>query len=260
MIANIEGIDINYIIEGKGKNVLVLHGWGANIDTILPIVNILKEDFKVFAMDLPGFGKSQIPKEVFDSKDYARIVKGFIGKMKIDKVTLIGHSFGGKISILLGAYYPELIEKIVLIDSAGLIPKRTLKYYLKVYSFKVLRSIYKSIFFWQDNKNRMERFYKRFGSTDYKNADGIMRRILVKVVNENLRPMLKNIQCPTLLIWGDEDKDTPLYMGKIMENEIDDSGLVVLKGAGHYSYLDDFNKFAIVLRVFLLDGENSSNS
>lgn len=260
MIANIEGIDINYIIEGKGKNVLVLHGWGANIDTILPIVNILKEDFKVFAMDLPGFGKSQIPKEVFDSKDYARIVKGFIDKMKIDKVTLIGHSFGGKISILLGAYYPELIEKIVLIDSAGLIPKRTLKYYLKVYSFKVLRSIYKSIFFWQDNKNRMERFYKRFGSTDYKNADGIMRRILVKVVNENLRPMLKNIQCPTLLIWGDEDKDTPLYMGKIMENEIDDSGLVVLKGAGHYSYLDDFNKFAIVLRVFLLDGENSSNS
>lgn len=260
MIANIEGIDINYIIEGKGKNVLVLHGWGANIDTILPIVNILKEDFKVFAIDLPGFGKSQIPKEVFDSKDYARIVKGFIDKMKIDKVTLIGHSFGGKISILLGAYYPELIEKIVLIDSAGLIPKRTLKYYLKVYSFKVLRSIYKSIFFWQDNKNKMERFYKRFGSTDYKNADGIMRRILVKVVNENLRPMLKNIQCPTLLIWGDEDKDTPLYMGKIMENEIDDSGLVVLKGAGHYSYLDDFNKFAIVLRVFLLDGENSSNS
>lgn len=257
MIANIEGIDINYIIEGKGKNVLVLHGWGANIDTILPIVNILKEDFKVFAMDLPGFGKSQIPKEVFDSKDYARIVKGFIDKMKIDKVTLIGHSFGGKISILLGAYYPELIEKIVLIDSAGLIPKRTLKYYLKVYSFKVLRSIYKSIFFWQDNKNKMERFYKRFGSTDYKNADGIMRRILVKVVNENLRPMLKNIQCPTLLIWGDEDKDTPLYMGKIMENEIDDSGLVVLKGAGHYSYLDDFNEFAIVLRVFLLDGENS---
>lgn len=257
MIANIEGIDINYIIEGKGKNVLVLHGWGANIDTILPIVNILKEDFKVFAIDLPGFGKSQIPKEVFDSKDYARIVKGFIDKMKIDKVTLIGHSFGGKISILLGAYYPELIEKIVLIDSAGLIPKRTLKYYLKVYSFKVLRSIYKSIFFWQDNKNKMERFYKRFGSTDYKNADGIMRRILVKVVNENLRPMLKNIQCPTLLIWGDEDKDTPLYMGKIMENEIDDSGLVVLKGAGHYSYLDDFNEFAIVLRVFLLDGENS---
>lgn len=257
MIANIEGIDINYIIEGKGKNVLVLHGWGANIDTILPIVNILKEDFKVFAMDLPGFGKSQIPKEVFDSKDYARIVKGFIDKMKIDKVTLIGHSFGGKISILLGAYYPELIEKIVLIDSAGLIPKRTLKYYLKVYSFKILRTIYKSVFFWQDNKNRMERFYKRFGSTDYKNADGIMRRILVKVVNENLRPMLKNIQCPTLLIWGDEDKDTPLYMGKIMENEIDDSGLVVLKGAGHYSYLDDFNEFAIVLRVFLLDGENS---
>ena len=98
----------------------------------------------------------------------------------------------------------------------------------------------------------MEKFYKRFGSTDYKDAEGIMRKILVKVVNENLKPILKNIEAPTLLIWGDEDTATPLYMGKTMEKEIPDSGLVVLEGTGHYSYLDDYNRFSIILKAFLM--------
>src|SRR5690606_23109753 len=103
-----------------------------------------------------------------------------------------------------------------------------------------------------DKEEKMEKFYKKFGSTDYREADGIMRRILVKVVNENLKPILGEIKAPTLLIWGDKDTATPLYMGKIMEREIPDSGLVVLEGAGHYSYLDDFNRFAIIIRTFLL--------
>ena len=252
MKTNIEEIEINYICEGEGKDVLILHGWGANINTVLPIVNLLKPHFKVYALDLPGFGESTEPKEVFGSDDYARIVKKFMVKMDIDKVILIGHSFGGKVSIWLGSSCPEMVDKIVLIDSAGLIPKRGFKYYIKVYSFKTLRFLYKTFFFWIDSKKRMEKFYKKFGSTDYKDADGIMRKILVKVVNEDLKPILKNIKSPTLLIWGDEDTATPLYMGKTMEKEIPDSGLVVLEGTGHYSYLDDYNRFSIILKAFLL--------
>ncbi len=103
----------------------------------------------------------------------------------------------------------------------------------------------------------MEKFYKRFGSDDYQDASGIMRKILVRVVNENLKPLLKDIKAPTLLIWGgDEDDATPLYMGKIMEKEIPDSGLVVLEGTGHYSYLDDYYRFVRVLNAFF----NSTNS
>lgn len=252
MIVDIEKIKINYICQGEGEDVLILHGWGANIDTVMPIVNLLKTHFKVYAVDLPGFGKSEKPKEVFGSEDYARVVKEFLDKMGIKKVILIGHSFGGKLSIILGSKYPEMVEKIVLINSAGLIPKRGLKYYIKVYSFKLLKFLYKSFFFWLDKEEKMEKFYKKFGSTDYREADGIMRRILVKVVNENLKPILGEIKAPTLLIWGDKDTATPLYMGKIMEREIPDSGLVVLEGAGHYSYLDDFNRFAIIIRTFLL--------
>lgn len=251
MFINIEGLDLNYIIEGEGNPVVVLHGWGCNIDTVIPIVNILKNKYKVYALDLPGFGKSQEPKDVFDSFDYARIVKTFLEKMEINKAVFIGHSFGGKLSIILGSKYPEYVEKIVLIDSAGLIAIRGPKYYFKVYSFKSLRFIYKHLFFWIKDDKRLEKFYKKFGSDDYRNATGIMRRIFVKVVNENLRPILKDIKVPTLLIWGDKDDATPLYMAKIMEKEIKDSGLVVLEGTGHYSYLEDYQKFTAVIKSFL---------
>lgn len=256
MIKEINGLNINYIIEGEGKPIIVLHGWGANINTVLSIVNALKDRYKVYAIDLPGFGKSQEPQEVIGSFEYAEIISKFMEKEKIEKASFIGHSFGGKLSIILGSKYPELVNKIVLIDSAGLIPKRGPKYYIKVYSFKALRFIYKNLFFWIKDEEKMEKFYKRFGSDDYQDASGIMRKILVRVVNENLKPLLKDIKAPTLLIWGDEDDATPLYMGKIMEKEIPDSGLVVLEGTGHYSYLDDYYRFVRVLNAFF----NSTNS
>ncbi len=247
----IDGINLNYIIEGKGQDVLILHGWGANINTVLPIVNILKDKFRVHALDLPGFGKSQEPNEPIDSFKYADIVKKYMDNMGIEKVTLIGHSFGGKLSIILGSKYPEIVDKIVLVNSAGLKPRRGLKYYIKVYSFKTLRFFYKNFFFWLKNEEKMEKFYSKFGSTDYKDASGVMRKILVIVVNENLLDLLGKIKAPTLLIWGDKDQATPLYMGKIMEKQIPDSGLVIFEGAGHFSYLDDYQRFSVILKNFL---------
>lgn len=251
MRINISGLELNYIIQGEGKDVIILHGWGANINTILPIASILKDRFKVHAIDLPGFGESLEPEKPIDSYEYADIVKSYMDRMKIEKAILIGHSFGGKLSIILGHKYPNLVEKIILVNSAGLIPKRGPKYYIKVYNFKVMRFVYKSIFLWLKDEDRVERFYKRFGSTDYKDSSGVMRKILVIVVNENLLPLLAGIKAPTLLIWGDEDTATPLYMGKIMEKEIKNSGLVILEGTGHYSYLDDYQKFTVILRNFL---------
>lgn len=251
MIVRIKDININYIIEGEGKDILILHGWGANINTVTPIVNMLKDKFRVHALDLPGFGESQEPKEPIDSFQYAEIIKDYMDIMGMKKVILIGHSFGGKLSIILGSQYPNIVEKIILVNSAGLIPKRGLKYYIKVYGFKILKYIYKTFFFWVKNEKKMERFYKKFGSTDYRDSSGVMRNILVKVVNENLEKLLQEIKAPTLLIWGNKDMATPLYMGEIMENKIKDSGLVVLEGTGHYSYLDDMDKFEIIIRNFL---------
>ena len=252
MSVEIENLKINYITEGTGEIVLVLHGWGASIETVMPIVNILKETMKVYAIDLPGFGKSDLPDDVFGSFYYADIVKGFIDKMGIEKLSLVGHSYGGKLCIILSARYPEIIKKQVLIDSAGLIPKRTLKYHLKVKTFKIMKKVYKALFFWKDEEEKMEKIYKKFGSDDYQNTSGIMRKIFVRVVNENMKPLLNDILAPTLLIWGDQDEATPLYMAKIMEKEIKDSGLVVFAGAGHYSYLDEYHRFKKVLESFFL--------
>ncbi|AFS78107.1 carboxylic ester hydrolase [Gottschalkia acidurici 9a] len=253
MKINIDGLDINYICEGEGKNVVILHGWGANIQTMLCIHNHLKDRFRVHTLDLPGFGESDEPKDVWGTYEYADIVKKFIDKLGMEEVILIGHSHGGRVSIILSSTYPELVKKMILIDSAGIIPKRTLKYYTKVYTFKSLRTVYNTLFFWIDKEKRLEKFYKKFGSTDYQAAQGVMRKVLVKVVNQNLRPLLKDIKASTLLVWGREDMDTPVYMGEIMEKEIKGSGLVVLENAGHYSYLDQFHRFKLVIDSFLKD-------
>lgn len=251
MNVNIRGLSINYICEGEGKNILLIHGWGANIETVMPVYNHLKNRFKVYAIDLPGHGKSEKPEEVWGTNEFAEVVKTFIDEVGIKKVSLIGHSHGGRVSIVLGNKYSELIDKIILVDSAGIIAKRRLKYYVKVYTFKFLKKLYNTLYLWDDKESRMKKFYKKFGSTDYRNADGIMRNIMVKVINEDLQPLLKGIKTPTLLIWGRDDTATPVYMGEVMEREIPDSGLVVLEDAGHYSYLDQFGQFKMIIDNFL---------
>lgn len=256
MIINIDGLNINYIDEGTGSNVLLLHGWGANIQTMMPVFNILKNKCRVISLDLPGFGESDNPNEPWNSYNYAEFIKKFMDEINIQDIILFGHSHGGRVSIILSAKYDNLVKKLILIDSAGLIPKRKLQYYLKVYSFKFFKILYTS-FVKGDSKNKkLERFYKKFGSEDYKLSEGVMRQTMVKVINDNLEDLLSEIKVPTLLIWGENDEDTPLYMGKLMEQKIKDSGLIVLKDAGHFSYVDCYEQFKAVIMVFLKDNFN----
>jgi pimeloyl-ACP methyl ester carboxylesterase len=126
-----------------------------------------------------------------------------------------------------------------------------MKYYVKVYSFKALKQIYLMFNKGNDKSQALEKFYKRHGSEDYRQSDGVMRQTMVKVINDNLRDLLKEIKAPTLLVWGENDDATPLSDGRIMEKEISDCGLVVIKGAGHYSYIDDFQTFKLVISSFL---------
>ncbi len=248
MKVTIDNITTNYLQVGEGRDIVVLHGWGCEIKTVMPIVDLLKHCFRVTTLDLPGFGETDSPMEPWDSYDYEAFTYAFIKQLGIKKTSLIGHSHGGRISILLAANYPEIVDKVVLIDSAGLIPKRRLKYYFKVYSFKIAKKCYRLV---NRKQDALDKFYRRFGSEDYQNASGVMRQTMVKVVNDTLLSHLKQIQSPTLLIWGENDDATPLYMAKHMEKEIQDSGLVVIKNAGHYSYLDDYHTFKLVLKHFL---------
>lgn len=252
MNIEVDGLNINYIDEGAGSTVLLLHGWGGSIQTMLPIMNILKDKCRVITLDLPGFGKSEQPKVPWNSYDYAECIKKFIDILELKDIILFGHSHGGRIAIILSGRY-DFINKLILIDSAGIIPKRKINYYFKVYSFKLLKKVY-MIFARRINKEeRQKKFYEKFGSADYRQSQGVMRQTMVKVINDNLIELLPSIESPTLLIWGEKDEDTPLYMGKIMEEKISDSGLVVLKGAGHYSYIDCYDQFRSVIDSFLKD-------
>ena len=249
MYADIDGLTVNYIDEGKGMSVLLLHGWGGSIQTMMPVFNMLKSKFRVIALDLPGFGKSSIPKESWNSFDYAQCIHKFILSMDINELILFGHSHGGRISIILASSH-NYVKKLILIDSAGIIPKRFLNYYVKVYWFKFLKRIYLLIPA-KNKEEKLNKFYRKYGSEDYKDSEGIMRQTMVRVINDDLSKLLPFIKAPSLLIWGEKDQDTPLYMGELMEKLIPDSGLVVLKGAGHYSYAENFIQFSAIIDVFL---------
>lgn len=248
---HIDGKKIAVYDTKTGDDVaFVLHGWGANIESVMPIVSSLKDRYRVIAYDSLGHGDSDEPDAVIGGDDYVDLLRKIYDYYGIARATCIGHSFGGKTLTVFSALYPEKVGKLVLVDASGVLPKRSFTYYRKVYTFKFLKKLYKLLFFWQDTEKAMARFYKKFGSDDYKAADGIMRKVFVKVVNESTEEYFPRIQADTLLIWGDEDDATPLSMARVFEEKIPEAGLVVLKG-GHFSYLDAYGQFDAVLRSFL---------
>jgi len=254
---NIKDLNINYDVKGSGNYVFLLHGWGSNLKLFDALANVISEKYTVVSLDFPGFGLSDEPKEVWDVSAYSEFMVEFIQKFKCEKVILVGHSFGGRVIIKL-SNMPDLpfsIEKIILVDSAGVRPKRTLKYKVKVGIYKTGKAFFsfgpvKKMF-----PNTLDNYRKKMGSSDYNNASETMRNILVKTVNEDLTHLLKNIKAPTLLIWGENDTATPVSDGQLMEKNIENAGLVVLKGAGHYSFLDQAFAFHKIVKSFLGIGE-----
>ena len=231
--------DINYIRYGNNKNrtIVMLHGWGQNIEMMKFIGDKLDED--VLIIDLPGFGKSKEPDTVLSIYDYANLVHDLISNLEIKNIILIGHSFGGKIALAYASKYK--VEKLVLLAS----PFKS-KESKKNIRTKVLKKLKKV-----PGLNKLEEFAKKhIGSTDYKNASGIMRKILVKHVNLDITEDVKKITCPTLIIWGDNDECVPVSDGKLLEKLIKDSGLIGFEGCTHYAYLERLDQLIRILNEF----------
>ncbi|RKU26028.1 alpha/beta hydrolase [Candidatus Poribacteria bacterium] len=243
----IDNLKVAYRVGGFGSPVVLLHGWGAESGTFKSVFDHLSSSHQVYALDLPGFGLSEIPPEPWNATDYAKLLSSFLDKLNIGKASLIGHSYGGRISIVIAANEPEKIEKVILVNSAGLKPKRNLKYYCK-YLLSRFGRVFRRL--GSFGNSFADRIADIVGSRDYKEA-GPMRGTMVKSVNQDLHPCLSKIRNQTLLIWGEHDKDTPLSSGRIMEKEIPNSKLVVLKDAGHFSYLDQTEQFVQMVSNFL---------
>lgn len=245
----IDKLKVNYKVSGTGTNVVLLHGWGCSIKTFEPVHNYLEKNFCTYSIDLPGFGDSEEPPTVWGVEEYGNLIMKFLEELNIVDPVLMGHSFGGKICIFVAA--KRKIKKVILIGSAGVKPKRKPVYYFKVYSYKLAKHAFNLPFLKKYRDEVLSSFKKKAGSEDYKNASGIMQQILVKSVNEDVKWLMPQIKAPVLLIWGENDTATPVSDGKIMEKLMVDAGLVVLKNAGHYAYLDKFNEFSIIISNFL---------
>jgi len=240
MNINVKGINVNYIEYGQGSTVILLHGWGQNIEMMKFIGDGLAHKHHVVILDLPGFGKSEEPKSPWHLEDYSDMLKEFIDKLNLGNVSLIGHSFGGKISSIYAA--TNKVEKLILL-SAPLIKKSNDK--------SLKRRIIKTLGKIKGLDALKEKMKKKIGSTDYKNASGIMREVLINNVNNDLIRYAKEIKCPTIFIGGDNDRMVPLWEVEKIEDAIDNCGIIIYEDRGHYAYLDELYRTISIINNFL---------
>ncbi|HHX12914.1 MAG TPA: alpha/beta hydrolase [Clostridiales bacterium] len=248
----IDDYKINYKITGEGKTVVILQGWGTSMDMYDAVANSINSRYRVIQLDFPGFGNSDEPREAWDVDDYGDFVLKFIDELDIKEASFIGHSYGGRVIIKLASRdkKPVIIEKIVLIDSAGILPKKSLKQKTKIRIYKIGKKLANTRILQMLFPEAIDNWKSKQGSADYRNASPIMRQCLVKAVNEDLTDYLKRIMVDTLLVWGDQDTATPISDAHIMEKEIPKAGLVVLKGAGHFSFIDQPHIFDKVMKSY----------
>lgn len=253
MQKNVNGLNINYVIEGEGDTVVLLHGWGSNIKLFDNLIHLLSPKYRVIAMDMPGFGESDEPQEVWDVDSYVDFVIEFLRGFSVEKAAFLGHSFGGRVIVKLNARenLPFKINKIILVDSAGVKPKKTFKQKVKQKIYKVAKKILLTSLMTKLFPGAMDKLRKKTGSADYLAASPIMRQCLVKVVNEDLTHLFPLVEVPALLIWGRNDTATPVSDGELMEKTMKDAGLVVLENCGHYSFLEQQYMFNRVMASFM---------
>ena len=236
----INNLKVNYELYGNGKDTIVLlHGWGQNIEMMKPLGDAFSKEYQILIVDLPGFGKSEEPDAVWSMYDYVDFIHELILDLKIKNPILIGHSFGGKISLIYASKYD--VKKLVLLASP--FKKEIQKVSLKTRMLKTAKKI--------PGLNKLEGFAKRhIGSKDYREASDFMRKILVEHVNLDVSLDAKKIICPTLLIWGTLDKAVPIERAYELEKLISDAGVVVYEGCTHYAYLERLGQTINVLRSF----------
>ena len=244
----VNGLLLNYYVGDGNKSpaLLFLHGWRAEGTIWFPTLENFNSENSIYCLDLPGFGKSELPREPYGVENYSEIVSGFISKLGLEKVIVIGHSFGGRIAIKLASKNPKFLQGIVLVDSAGFVDK-TLLNKLKRIIAKPLRPIFKLKPFHGLRKS----IYRLIGSEDYI-ATPLLRETYLKIIGEDLSGDMKRIDTLTMIIWGAQDKDTPLKHAHKMNESIKNSELVVLEEAGHFSFLDKKEEFLEALRDFFV--------
>ena len=222
--------------ESTHPAVVLLHGWRSGALVWADCAAGLAEHgYPVYAVDFPGFGESETPSTPFTLDDYVGVLSVFLDKQKLQHVFLVGHSFGGRVAIKYAASQPRMLAKLVLVSSAGVKPpERKL--------IKNIAAVARPFFRFQFMQIPRRKLYELIGAGDYL-ATPRLQQTFVNIISEDLTPYLSRVVCPTLIIWGDKDKETPPEMGAFMQKELPHARLVMFENAGHFSFLDEPERF-----------------
>lgn len=245
----IKNLATEYKDDGAGRTMLFLHGWQDNLETFKPLAGLFASDFRIIRLDLPGFGKTENPPQDWNLEDYVHFVRSFIEKLGVEVNVLIGHSFGGRIAIKALGEKKIKTDKIVLLNSAGIVQKHTLRSFLLKVFAKVIKAVLfiPPLSFWKDKIRK--KAYRAIGS-DYADV-GRLKGTFLNTINEDLSGQAKNISVPTLLIWGVNDEETPLSLGRYLSRLIPGSNLEVIENAGHFVHKEKPEEVAERIKKFI---------
>jgi pimeloyl-ACP methyl ester carboxylesterase len=263
LFQRINGCGIHYEIRESGNAggtpVLFLHGWGCDMHLFSGTMDALKDLAMLIALDFPAHGESEEPPQPWGVGEYAEQVKQLLLEHRIDQVDIVAHSFGARVAVWLAANEPGLVGKMVITGGAGIkkpatetASKRTARYKRLSAAARFFMRVPMLKF---PMKKAQEALIQKYGSADYAKLSEGMRASFVKIVSEDLTPFLSKISAPTLLVWGGNDQETPLWMGETMEREIPDAGMVIFEGRSHFAFLEESARFALIVRQFLRGGD-----
>lgn len=256
------GVKVDITVSGSGaRAALLLHGWGCSAQMMQSVAQLLEGGMRVAALDFPGhgaMGKALPPPEPWGVPEYMEMTAQIIRELKLAPCDIVAHSFGARVAILLASTYPELVDRMILTGAAGIRKPESGKATMKQQLYKGLRGamnvLDKTHLLGSLPEKGREALVQKFGSPDYRVLTPEMRQTFNKVISLDLTDQLEKIKAPTLLYWGAQDTATPLWMGQLMEQKIPDAGLVVEQSAGHFAYLEQSEKFLLIVHSFLMEG------
>lgn len=232
--------------------IILLHGWGLSADRFSPLADVLRrEGWRVYAPDFPGFGASQMPDHPFTLSDYADFLDAYIRKHSLQAVVLVGHSFGGRVALKYSLLNTPYVRAMILTGTPGVtpVPKKKLLFFIFFAKMgKFIFSVWPLNFF--QEKIRLW-YYWLVGAREFYRAEGVMRDTFKRIVQEELLTAMSHVRIPCLLVWGERDRITPVWIAKKMHNIIKDSKLIIIPNRDHGVPFKDSKLFVSHIEPFL---------
>jgi len=223
---------------------LVLHGWGSSADLMAPLSSRLAQTWRTIVLDFPGHGATPAPPSAWGVIEHVELIEAVASSLGVKRCALIGHSNGGRISLELASKHANTLrpEFLALISPSGIPRSRSLSYYIRLWSARVLKAPFsllpRPLKEYGLDWLRHSLVWKLLGSSDYRALSGVMKDTFVRTVNHYVVDNLPAITCPVLVFWGSKDEAITRRQMDILVSGIPDAGLYVLENAGHYGYVD----------------------